>query len=219
MMPPRKPVPSDPAQEEELVVTVVRFKGSGETARKGIDAVSQAISAAFGGGTTTVIKHVNGRKSAQLGAGGTATPDDTIDTEPVPDTDETVEETEEQQAAPTGPKPAPKPRRPPKFDNKLAVTPFKAFAAERNPQTMDEKYLVACLWLQEDAGLTAYGASQVFTCFRAMGNWQIYDDFTQPMRIMKLKKSYYADTDKRGEWKLNDHGLDVARKIKHPQTA
>jgi hypothetical protein len=26
----------DPAREEELVVTVVRFKGSGETARKGI---------------------------------------------------------------------------------------------------------------------------------------------------------------------------------------
>src|SRR5262249_25167737 len=100
------------------------------------------------------------------------------------------------------------------FDSNLAVTPFKAFAAERNPQSVDEKYLVACLWLQETAGVPSYGASQIFTCFRAVG-WSILADFTQPMRNLKLRKSYVADTDSRTEWKLNDHGLDEARKIKH----
>ena len=51
-----------------------------------------------------------------------------------------------------------------------------------------------------------------------MGDWPTYEDFSQPMRNMKLKKSYFADTDKRGEWKLTDHGLDEARKINHPPT-
>jgi hypothetical protein len=202
---------SDPAQEEELVVTVVRFKGSGETARKGIDAVSQALAAAFGGGTT-VMRQVNGRKAAAL----PARQPDAIDTDAVdPDLDDEVDD-EPEPAAPA--KGQAKPRKLPKFDNKLAVTPFKAFAAERNPQTVDEKYLVACLFLQDELKLESYGASQVFTCFRAMG-WETYDDFTQPMRIMKSKKSYYADTDKRGAWKLNDHGVDVAGKIKHPASA
>jgi hypothetical protein len=205
---------SNPGPEEELVVTVVRFKGSGETARKGIDAVSQALAAAFGGGTT-VLRQVNGRKAAAL----PAAPPDAIDV----DTDghEADEQDNEQQdEAPTSSaaKGQAKPRKLPKFDNNLAVTPFKAFAAERNPQSVDEKYLVACLFLQDELKMESYGASQVFTCFRAMG-WEAYDDFTQPMRIMKSKKSYYADTDKRGAWALNDHGLDVARKIKHPATA
>lgn len=70
--------PSDPGPEEELSVVVLKFKGTGETIRKGVDAAMQAIASL--GGTTTVIKHVNGRKAAQLGAGAAAT--DTID---VPD--------------------------------------------------------------------------------------------------------------------------------------
>jgi hypothetical protein len=211
----KKSVPaSDPVQDEELVVTVVRFKGSGETARKGIDAVSQALAAAFGGGTT-VMRQVNGRKAAAL----PAAPADSIDVDTGNDEAEEQDDEQQDEATPsiTAKGPA-KPRKLPKFDSKLAVTPFKAFAAERNPQTVDEKYLVACLWLQEEAQLESYGASQVFTCFRAM-EWQTYDDFTQPMRQLKKNKSYYADADKRGEWKLNDHGLDEARKVKHQPNA
>ena len=206
--------PSDPSPEEELVVTVVRFKGSGETARKGIDAVSQALAAAFGGGTT-VVRQVNGRKAAALAAA----PADTIDLH-TGDDDADEQDDDQQDEAPISitAKGQAKPRKLPKFDNKLAVTPFKAFAAERNPQTVDEKYLIACLFLQDELKMQSYGASQVFTCFRAMG-WEAYDDFTQPMRVMKAKRSYYADTDKRGAWKLNDHGLDVAGKIKHFATA
>lgn len=202
---------SDPAQDEELSVVVLKFKGSGETVRKGIDVVAQAI-AALGPGTVQVIRQVNGRKGAtQLGSA----PAEAIETEAVEET-ETLESAEEAEAVtPATPKGPAKPRKLPKFDSTLAVSAFKAFAAARNPQTVDEKYLVACLWLQEDAQLASYGASKIFTCFRAMGDWPTYDDFTQPMRIMKLKKSYFADTDKRGEWKLTDHGLDEARKIKH----
>lgn len=199
-----------------MSVVVLKFRGSGETLRRGMDTVAQAI-AALGGSAQVVTRTLNGRKSHTP----ISAPAETIDSETVEDVDSETSDIGEQETgpstAPAAPKTPARPRKLPKFDSKLVVTPFKAFAAERNPQTVDEKYLVACLWLQENSGLASYGPSQIFTCFRAM-EWQTYDDFTQPVRQLKQKKSYFADTDKRGEWKLNDHGLDEARKIKHSAT-
>lgn len=203
--------------EEEMQVVVLKFKGSGETLRRGMDTVSQAI-AALGGPAAVTTRTISGKPAARLtpGAAPAGEPD------PAAAADESAEETADEdiidvQASPAGPKP-PRKNKPPKFDSKLKVVPFKAFAAERNPQTVDEKYLVSCLWLQEHADLPSYGSSQILTCIRTM-EWTEYDDFTSPMRIMKRDKGYYDNTVPRLQWKLTDNGLDVARKIKHPAKA
>jgi hypothetical protein len=211
----KKTLPAaDPAQEEELVVTVVRFKGSGETARKGIDALSQALSAAFGGGTVVTTRAVNGRKpAAQLGGGA---PTDTIDTEALDDTDpDTGDDADDTEETTSETKAPAKPR---KFEfvsniSDNAATPLKDFVAARNPTEINDKYLVACLWLQTEAGFDVFGGNHVWSCFQIM-DWKKLADFTQPMRLMKSKKSYF-DTPKKGEWKLNAHGLDVAKAIQN----
>jgi hypothetical protein len=199
----------DSAHEEELVVTVVRFKGSGETARKGIDAVSQALAAAFGGGATAVVRHVNSKKAApQLTA-----PADTIDTEAIDDAEDTdTDAPEETGQAVRRERAAVKP---PKPDGTLNVVPFKALAAARNPRTMEEKYLLACFWLQTDSGRDSYGGQQILTCFRTMG-WTEYGDFTQPLRTMKKNTTYFVQDVPKRQWKLTENGIDVAGQINNP---
>jgi hypothetical protein len=205
----KKNVSEAPQVEEELSVVVLKFKGSGETVRKGVDAVTQAI-AALGGPATVVTRHVNGRKPAQLAAPAA----DTIDTEVVQEDEDTELETEEQETeTPAGTKGQTKPR---KFEfvstvSDNAKTPLKDFIAQRGPTEINDKYLVACLWLQTEAGFDVFTPNHVWSCFQIM-DWKKLADFTQPMRLMKSKKSYF-DSPKRGEWKLNAHGLDVAKAI------
>ena len=89
---------------------------------------------------------------------------------------------------------------------------MKQFATDKNPQAEYDKYLVASAWLMKHAGCeSGFTPNHVFTCFRAM-RWKEQKDFTQPMRLMKSKKSYF-DTPSKGTWKLNGHGLSAAEAI------
>ncbi len=202
--------PSDPGPEEELSVVVLKFKGTGETIRKGVDAAMQAIASL--GGTTTVIKHVNGRKAAQLGAGAAAT--DTIDAE-------SVDETESEDEEPETPPAAPKAKRTPgavkySFLDDFDLAPagkvsLKDFVAGKTAATENDRYLLVSLWLQTEGGTDPFTGNHVFTCLRALG-WKYRQDVNAPVREMKSKKSWFASP-AYGKWKLTQPGIDAANAV------
>src|SRR5262245_60165712 len=100
--------PASSQQDEEMSVVVLKFKGSGETLRRGMDTVAQALAALGGAPTQTTIRHVNGRKASQLSppaaeaidANGAATE---IDDEHIEESDDDSEGQERDATSPKAP--------------------------------------------------------------------------------------------------------------------
>ena len=87
----------------------------------------------------------------------------------------------------------------PNFDVNPAAMPLKKFLGTKEYSESD-KYLVVSLWLMRHGGMDPFTPDHVFTCFRAM-DWKQQIDFTQPIRLMKSKKSYFENPVK-GSWRL-----------------
>jgi hypothetical protein len=193
--------------DEEMVVTVVKFKGSGETLRKGIDALTEALSGAFG---APRVKHLgNGRKPLQITAPVETTED--LDVTPEPE-QEDDEQPPEQQV-----EPAAKPKKPSAIrysfldDFNLApngVPSLKDFADTKKVETEQDRYLVVTHWLQTHGAADPFIGNQVFTCFRGL-DWTPRKGVMQPVREMKSKKSWFTSPTY-GKWKLTQPGLDAA---------
>src|SRR5262245_11264287 len=194
--------PTSVEELEEMTVVVFKLKGRGETLRKGFDLASEAFGAVGGSSAQQKLLRTPLHQPRSAEKNGT----------PAIDVVEDQEELDEAEAttAPQREVSAPKKRSYPKFLDKLKLdgdgTKWKEYAAQKNPKTENEKYLVACAWITKHGGQPVFTRDYVFTCFQTMG-WTIQTDFTQPMRAMKLQKSYFADTGDRGKWKLTDHGL------------
>jgi hypothetical protein len=187
---------------EEMTVVLLKFKGSGDTLQRGFDAVNQAI-ATLGGPPQVhrVTARVgNGRPALQVG-------EDVSDDEPM------VEgESEEVEDAPVRSANGVRKVRPPKFDTELNLkgdgTAWKDYAAQKGPTTQDEKYLVAASWLTKHGGHPTFKLPQIFSCFRTIG-WEELGDFSQPMRKLKVKKSYFENPEPR-TWKLTSSSLNLS---------
>lgn len=90
-------------------------------------------------------------------------------------------------------------------------TSWKDYAAEKSPQTENDKFIIASAWIQTLGGVDPFTGSHLFTCFRAM-EWKTQVDMIQPLRQLKSKKSYYENPS-RGKWKLTGIGLEAANAI------
>ncbi len=209
----KKPVPaSDPAQEEEMSVVVLKFKGSGETLRRGMDTVAAAI-AALGNGAHVTTRTVNGRKP--LGQIVAPLAADAIDAEPIDTLDES--EDSEEETTPAAPKAKKAPGTPkysflPDFElGPAGKTSLKDFVAGKTAATEADKYLLVCWWLQTDGGTDPFTGNHLFTCFRAL-NWKPRLDVNQPVRELKSKKSFF-DSPTYGKWRLTQPGLDAAAAV------
>jgi hypothetical protein len=88
---------------------------------------------------------------------------------------------------------------------------LKEYCAAKDPQTEQDKFLVASAWLQTHGGADPFTPRHLFTCFRTLG-WKTQVDMTQPLRNLKLKKSYYENI-AHGEWRLTKIGLDAVEDI------
>jgi hypothetical protein len=202
-------IPSAAPADEEMVVTVVKFRGSGESLRRGIDALSQALSGAFG---APPVKQIgNGRKAAtHLPATTEQSP---IDIEPadVPD----GEPAEEPELQPTV---SPRPKKAIKYSflPELNLAPngapsLKAFCSGKTADGEQAKYLLVSLWLQKHGGVDPFGGNEVFTCFRGL-DWTPRKDVMQPVREMKSKKSWY-DSPAYGKYRLTQPGIEAAEAV------
>jgi hypothetical protein len=199
-------------QQEEMTVVVLKFKGGSHSLQKGFDAVSQAINA-LGSGQQNNHRVVVQRQPAQIAAGN----GDVIDAQPgeIPDDGAELENTELE--TPDTPKQK-KTQAAPKytFMNDFNLTPagvpsLTEYCAQKNPQTEYDRFLVASAWIQTHGGVDPFTGGHLFTAFRAM-EWKTQVDMTQPLRIMKSKKSYY-DNPSTGKWKLTAIGLTAAENV------
>jgi hypothetical protein len=210
----KKPVVVPPTQQEdELTVTVFRFRGSSESMQKGFEAFGAALGAALGTAAPPA-RQVNGnRRKAQ--AQLTATSPVTTD----PETVDTSDQGEELEAAPEVASPAvPKSKKAPgtpkysflpDFDLAPAgKTSLKDFVAGKAAEGEQDKYLLVCWWLQTEGGADPFTGNHIFTCFRAL-NWKPRLDVNAPVREMKSKKSFF-DSPVYGKWRLTQPGLDAA---------
>jgi hypothetical protein len=205
------PVVTSSGNEEEMVVTVVRFRGSGESVRKGIDALTQAFTGAFGAPPARQISA--GRKVTTLPPlNGDAPHEESVE----PDALDDEQEAEDVVVTATEAKPTKKAKQLYTFMTGLNLspdgkTPWKAYATSKKPEGFNERLIVASSWLQTEGGVEHYAGGELFTLFRAM-DWPPQADMTNPMRKLKSSKSYY-DNPEFGKWRLTQPGLDAASAI------
>jgi hypothetical protein len=198
-----------------MTVVVLRLKGAGDTLKKGFDALTAAFNSL--GPAPQVIKHVNGSSPKQLNGGSSS---QEVAEEYIEDDDVDEELESAPVAAPA--KPTPSQRSKPKFlnDFDLSVSdePWTEFANASSPKTENEKYLVASLWITENAGIAEFGITHVFTCFRAM-KWKEQTDFSQPMRFHAVKEqllqpSSCEDVEVNADWpRCSSRDQECARRI------
>ena len=201
--------PSGQDEQEEMTVFVLRMKGGGDTMRKGFDALNHAVAALAGQQTVVTVTK---RLPASLGSA--ELPDDSPPEVERADGEEAEEVvTIDSPAASSNGKPRPiaKPKFLDTFDLSVSDKPWKDFVAEHAPKTDNEKYLLAALWVTENANTPEFSIAHIFTLFRA-AKWNEQVDFSQPIRLMKNKSSYFLNPS-RGKWKLTQPGLDAARAI------
>jgi hypothetical protein len=200
-------------QQEEMTVVVLKFKGGSHSLQKGFDAVSQAINA-LGSGQQNNHRAVVQRQPAQIATGN----GDVIDAEPEDKPDDGAAELEDAGQETLGTPKQKKTQAAPKytFMNDFNLTPagvpsLTEYCAQKNPQTEYDRFLVASAWIQTHGGVDPFTGGHLFTAFRAM-EWKTQVDMTQPLRIMKSKKSYY-DNPSTGKWKLTAIGLTTAENV------
>jgi hypothetical protein len=201
------------AKQEEMTVIVLKFKGGSQSLQKGFDAVSQAIAALAPGPSnnhSVVQRQPQQLPSAEgkvIEAESQNQPDDAPADDPV------------QELFVSGNGKAKKPASAPRytFNNDFDLSPdgvpsLKDYCTEKDPQSEQDRFLVASAWIQTHGGTDPFTGQHLFTCFRAMG-WQTQVDMIQPLRLLKSRKSFYENPT-RGEWKLTGIGLKAAENIK-----
>jgi hypothetical protein len=75
-----------------------------------------------------------------------------------------------------------------------SVVSFKDYAAQKNPQSNSDKFLVVAAWFKEHRGISAVTAEHVYTCYRHVG-WQcvVKPNFSQPFRDLKRQQVISGD--------------------------
>lgn len=202
----------DPVQEEEMSVVVLKFRGSGETLRRGMDTVAQAI-AALGGPVHVITRGGNGTRQPQIPA-----PPSTLEGETVENGGGVEEQVAEIEAAAPAPKAPKKAAASPKYsflaDFDLAPAgkiSLRDFVAGKNPATENDRYLLVSLWLQTEGGTDPFTGNHLFTCLRAL-DWKYRLDVNAPVREMKSKKSWF-DSPAYGKWRLTQPGITAANAV------
>jgi hypothetical protein len=203
---------ADSDTQEEMTVVILRIKGGGDTLQKGLDALNRAFSS-----LSDVQVSNDGAPRRLSGSSGKHI---TVETDPQ-DREADAEEDDPsgspemeatQAGTPSGVRWKPRKY---KFMDNLDLTqsgkPWKEYASESGGKSDSDHYLVAALWLTECANLPEFEAAHIFTLFRAV-RWPEQADFSQPMRTMKAKKSYFSHPTAR-LWKLTGPGLDAARAL------
>jgi hypothetical protein len=204
-----------PEEQEEMTVVILRFKGGGDTLRKGFDTVSQAL-AALGPAAPPPRRFLPPRTDVKV------LPDNDESTDNAADDDLEDGSAEAENGNSAEPRQPGGPRKysTPKFLTDFNLSPegqpsWKDYAAEKNPQIEANKYIVAAAWLTECGSQDKFKIAHIFTLFRAM-DWKTQKDLSQPMRQLKKKKSYF-DSLEGGFWKLTTIGLEHARSL--PKTS
>jgi hypothetical protein len=84
---------------------------------------------------------------------------------------------------------------------------FKAFAKEKAPTSRNRQYLVAALWLKENANSATVNADKIYTCFKTAG-WSVgFNDWRAPFDNLVHTEQMRKITP--GEFAINPLGEDT----------
>jgi hypothetical protein len=195
--------------QEEMTVVILRIKGGSDTLQRGFDALSNAFAAI---GPISPHRRSTAHVQLQTPQNGTALELEAHDDENAEEVAQACVEDDGDHQRSSGQRKYTVQTLVSDLDLTAGGQGWKAFAVDKAPQNDNEKYLVAAIWLTESAGLETFTTDHIFTCFRAMG-WKEQKDFSQPLRLMKSKKSYFENPS-RGVWKLTTSiGVPAAQKI------
>jgi hypothetical protein len=197
-------------QQEEMTVIVLKLRGDSQTLQRGFDVVSQALSS-LGSRHHSVTQ----RQPPPLpSADG-----EVIDNETQHSSKEAGDEDAAQETSVPGNGKAKRSSSAPKYKflDDFDLSPngkpsLKDYCTEKDPQTEQDKFLVATAWIQIHGETNPFTGDHLFTCFRAM-EWDTQGDLVQRLRNSKFKKSHY-DNPGRGQWRLTNIGLEAAENIR-----
>ena len=138
--------------------------------------------------------------------------------EPVAEETNPTEELESEAAAPSVNHNNDKPRKfpKPKFLSDLDLTQadvkLDEFFQRKNPQDLNEKYLVVIAWFDEHRKVTPITANHIFTAFKSLGiQSELPEDIGWPLRY--LKKQNLIDSAGRGAFKIIWNGTQAVEKM------
>jgi uncharacterized protein YjhX (UPF0386 family) len=164
-------------------------------------------------GTTTVVQRITPpaalRPPAEMNGGSDHETDESVDDGQVDDVEEAVQ--------------APRP----KVERKQAATPevlpidfnaftpsLNAFVAEhREPDSHQQRYLMAAAWYHEHGGVTKVTPAHIYTAYRWL-KWPLtLKDFAQTLRDLKSDKLFGST--ERGTYTINHLGLQRVADMKN----
>lgn len=200
----------DPEEPEELTVVVMRFKGSGDTMRKGFDTVSQALNALL-----PPPAFAPPRTTRKLSAGSTPPQDSGDVDQSVSEQDYEDAEVLDAEEAPTSaaPKRA-RDRKPPKVPNLVNTLDYQSpmsladYVRDKKPKNATEKYLVVAGWFRHHRASEVVSVDEMFTCFSVMDWKDRPEDMGQLFRNLKSKQQWFDNGPEKGTWKLTIKGLN-----------
>ena len=208
-----KPRP-EPDEPEELTVVVMRFRGSGETIRRGFDTVSQALNA-LAPPVQVLPPSRPARKLAPASSNSTEAMEpaeveegtyenaDLVDAEEAPATEEKKSVPRER-----------KPPRIPELNNKLdlnTATSLATYVKEKAPKTTSERFLVVAGWFKHHRNTDEISISDMFTCFHVMGWKDRPEDIGQHFRNLKSHQKWFGSGTGKGTYQLTITGLNPGR--------
>ena len=84
---------------------------------------------------------------------------------------------------------------------------FKLFAKEKAPTSRNRQYLVAALWLKENANSATVNVDKIYTCFKTAG-WSVgFNDWRAPFDNLVYTEQMRKVTP--GEFAINPLGEDT----------
>lgn len=196
-------------EQEEMTVVILRFKGGGETLRKGFDTVTQALR------QIGPVTQLTSSKSLPRPVDSTTNGiDDSDDSKADLDsmTNEGVDATEVEASG--RPDRTIRVRKPPKMpkmlndlDIKTGPKSLEDYAKEKMPETTQDKFVVIGAWFLNHRKLEEITVDHIFTCFPLL-DWSRPDDIGSVFRDLKNKKQWYDKGAKPNAWKLTITGLN-----------
>jgi hypothetical protein len=97
------------------------------------------------------------------------------------------------------------------LDFKSGSIPWAQFASQKGPESHRARYLVACAWLAEHAGIKTATANHVFTCYKGAG-WTF--DIQDPTVTFRQLKGEQLGVVSKGSFTINHLGIAEVEKLK-----
>lgn len=176
-----------------------------EIADGDLSQLTQALSNALRGPTTTTVQRVVTSNSGKVITQETENADVESDAE--------EEYSAEAIAKPLKAKALRKPAATPEvLDLDLNTEPsLESFAKKVNPESDRRRFLVIAAWFKEHRQLSAITAAHVYTCYRKLKWSTNIPDFSQPLRSLKHDKLFTSP--ERGSFAINHLGLSEVESL------